>query len=74
MVCDARPITEKIRMVVCSVIVSSLPSSDRQAPPLDVPTTVEAVFTMPDQGLHVPLVGERNPLPTKVVPPTRSRH
>src|ERR1041385_4509494 len=55
--------------VVCNVIVSSLPSSDKQAAPVEVPTTVAAVRMMPDHGLQVPVVGEINSLPTKVVPP-----
>src|SRR5215472_3657438 len=63
------PPPKKEGSVVRSVSVSSLPSFDKQAAPVEVPTTVVAAFRMPAQGLHVPAVGEVNSLPTKVSPP-----
>src|SRR5215471_14008682 len=63
------PPPKKDGSVVRSVKVSRLPSFDKQAAPVEVPTTVVAVLIMPAQGLHVPAVGEINSLPTKVAPP-----
>src|SRR5215472_11097145 len=63
------PPPKKEGSVVRSVSVSSLPSFDKQAAPVEVPTTVVAAFRMPAQGLHVPATGEINSLPTKVSPP-----
>jgi len=49
--------------------VNTLPLLDRQPVPVDVATTLVAVFVNPDQGLQAPAAGTANPRPIKLVPP-----
>ena len=48
---------------------STLPSPERHAVPVEMATTLEAVFAKPDHGLQSPAVGNEKPLPMKLVPP-----
>ena len=63
------PMPKNSGAVVCRDAVNNLPSLDRHAVPVDVPTTVDAVRMMPDHGLHVPTGGTTKFLAMNVVPP-----